>query len=1071
MGKDDIGIQVKLLSDKIYNQFLKLRTETDKNSKSFKNLEDAIVDALNSSPVLGFAKSMEQLTSMMIRATQKQTDYIENLHMLQAAYGETNSSGEKLVSTMADLSGLDISGLTKSLGQYRQLTTALGMNSDTANLLSENLLKMTNDIASLYNMETDVVSKKLMSALTGETKAIKILGADVTNAALQQKAYNLGITESVTNMSSAEKTILRYLTIFDQLKNSQGDFANTINSVANQTKIWNSQLDVLKRQLGASILPILETMLPVLNGILMAVNTIIGTVLGLFGISYNIGSISDEFLTLESGINGVTSASEKANKSLRGFDKLNVIKTPTSSSSSSSGVGGGIDSRMLAALQEYNDGLLEANNKARKIRNTILEWFGYTEDTNGALVFSGKLIDKIKIGLVGATLAFSIVLPVLKLVKSMKSVFNGLDGITGKSSTLLKFNKNIKGFSVPKASTIIKGLKDVALIIGGVGTIILAIGEIRKIPNFDTLLYSGLDILKTMFSGLGSIAIPLAATSALVGVMGNFNTKMYLKGLGDLALIVLGTEALILAVGYIRKLDYDGTIIESGISTLVKVFNGIGEIIIPLALLTGLSALAGIGTSIILPGLAVLAAVVSATSAFIAEVGAIVELYPNGTIIESGIQFLIKVFDGIGQMFGALVGGILEGAINSVASTLPFIGTKLSEFSNNANDFFKAINSINESSALGAKYLAQALLYIAEASVIDGLRRLVGFKTIDFSVLPEFATNMKEYARNLGSNFNSDIVTSSANAAKSITEIYNNLPKGNGWLQNFIGEKSLDKFSKTLPEFGENLKSYYNSIKGIDSTIVTNSASAAKSISELYNNLPKSDGFWQKIFGQKSLSSFGEDLKKFGEHYSSYASAMSSINTDNLNNVNNALTTLVNNLISVKNNNLSSVATTFGVNLKNLSSGITSLFKTSISKSDSQSIASKFGGSIGTAIADGIKSKLKVTSIKLTTKGLFGTETLGTYSLKAYASGGFPDKGDIFLANEKTPEYVGSINNKPAVANNNQIVDGISTGVARAMMSIKQTNRPVVIEAQGDTKGLLDFIDFKTKEDDRQYGL
>ena len=102
---------------------------------------------------------------------------------------------------------------------------------------------------------------------------------------------------------------------------------------------------------------------------------------------------------------------------------------------------------------------------------------------------------------------------------------------------------------------------------------------------------------------------------------------------------------------------------------------------------------------------------------------------------------------------------------------------------------------------------------------------------------------------------------------------------------------------------------------------------------------------------------------------------------------------------------------------------------------------------------------------------LMSNVTINRFRPKLYADGGFPNRGDMFIANEKAPEYVGSINNKPAVANQNQIVDGISTGVARAMLSIKSPRQPIVIEATGDTEGLLDFIQFKEKDKDRQYGL
>ena len=54
-------------------------------------------------------------------------------------------------------------------------------------------------------------------------------------------------------------------------------------------------------------------------------------------------------------------------------------------------------------------------------------------------------------------------------------------------------------------------------------------------------------------------------------------------------------------------------------------------------------------------------------------------------------------------------------------------------------------------------------------------------------------------------------------------------------------------------------------------------------------------------------------------------------------------------------------------------------------------------------------------------------------SIAGFASGGYPTRGDYFLANENgKPEYVGSIGNRTAVANQNQIVQGISYGVAMA---------------------------------------
>ena len=57
-----------------------------------------------------------------------------------------------------------------------------------------------------------------------------------------------------------------------------------------------------------------------------------------------------------------------------------------------------------------------------------------------------------------------------------------------------------------------------------------------------------------------------------------------------------------------------------------------------------------------------------------------------------------------------------------------------------------------------------------------------------------------------------------------------------------------------------------------------------------------------------------------------------------------------------------------------------------------------------------------------------------SFSLQWYAKGGFPEMGQLFIANEAGPEMVGKMGNRNAVANNNQIVDGIKNGVFEAVL-------------------------------------
>ena len=55
---------------------------------------------------------------------------------------------------------------------------------------------------------------------------------------------------------------------------------------------------------------------------------------------------------------------------------------------------------------------------------------------------------------------------------------------------------------------------------------------------------------------------------------------------------------------------------------------------------------------------------------------------------------------------------------------------------------------------------------------------------------------------------------------------------------------------------------------------------------------------------------------------------------------------------------------------------------------------------------------------------------------KKYATGGFPEMGQLFIARESGAELVGNIGGRTAVANNDQIVSGISNGVAVANESV-----------------------------------
>ena len=111
-------------------------------------------------------------------------------------------------------------------------------------------------------------------------------------------------------------------------------------------------------------------------------------------------------------------------------------------------------------------------------------------------------------------------------------------------------------------------------------------------------------------------------------------------------------------------------------------------------------------------------------------------------------------------------------------------------------------------------------------------------------------------------------------------------------------------------------------------------------------------------------------------------------------------------------------------------------------------------------------SKIKTDAYNLEKYG--STEFKGFSKPKQKADGGFLNTGEMFVAREAGPELVGRIGSKTAVANNDQIVNSIAKGLAMSGIG-KDTN--VTIVADSNTEGLLNFINFKQQQKNRQYGL
>lgn len=124
-----------------------------------------------------------------------------------------------------------------------------------------------------------------------------------------------------------------------------------------------------------------------------------------------------------------------------------------------------------------------------------------------------------------------------------------------------------------------------------------------------------------------------------------------------------------------------------------------------------------------------------------------------------------------------------------------------------------------------------------------------------------------------------DAIVNSATAGKALVELADTVPNTGGVVAFFTGNNDVDTFGEKLVPFGEAMKAYSEAIMGMDSAAITNSATAGKALVELANTIPNTGGLVSWFTGDNDLDSFGDSLVQFGSGIKSYSDSISGIDT------------------------------------------------------------------------------------------------------------------------------------------------------------------------------------------------
>lgn len=516
--------------------------------------------------------------------------------------------------------------------------------------------------------------------------------------------------------------------------------------------------------------------------------------------------------------------------------------------------------------------------------------------------------------------------------KGMKRLITSLKSV---SIIFVAFAKTAEIISSLSVKDVLKGLPAFALAIAGFGVILAALGGISKIPGATEVINDGAKIFAAMGKAIGAfigclitglvtnlpkdvsqtvaamgtiVTIVLALAPVVEALSGiEANIKNVLKGMASVALVIAGITGVLAALGGLSnipgftELMDGGSMVLSGIGRALGLFvgsliDGLAQAMtsdfeqVAKALVAVCSTMLAIGilTKIIkgtspaaaAKGIAAFAVVVAGLTAVFAALGGLAQIPGFNWIIGEGGAVLCKIGSIIGEFIGSIVSGLGVG----LTSGLPAMGQNLSDFMTSVTPFIEGARKINREMMDGVKALAEAILIITAADIVSGIASFLtgGSSIADFGEeIAEFGPCLKTFSDSV-SGINNANVTAAANAAKSLAEMAHEVPNEGGLASWFAGENNVAKFGDDIASFGSSLKQFDSNVKGITPENVVAAADAAKSLAEMAHKVPNEGGLASWFAGENNVAKFGTDIASFGLSLKQFSDNIAGISPENV---------------------------------------------------------------------------------------------------------------------------------------------------------------------------------------------
>lgn len=438
-------------------------------------------------------------------------------------------------------------------------------------------------------------------------------------------------------------------------------------------------------------------------------------------------------------------------------------------------------------------------------------------------------------------------------------------------------------------------------------------GVINSLKNVNS------DSLLKVVSAVGIMTVLMKTLSTVTSVLPS--AMVGLAGIGVAFTELSGILALLGGLAQIPGLKWligEGGILLETIGTAIGKFIG--------GIAGGISA--GVTSSLPVIGTN-LSAFMKNLEPFINSIGKI-----NGSIFsnvkELSKSILLLTGTSFIQSLTSCVGG--KQSFKNFGEQLEILGNSLEKFSEKSTEIASE-DVLNSTKAI--KIIIELMKSLPKTGGLS--QAFGGTKDLgDFSSkLGSFGDAVKKYADNV-SDIEPEKITSSATAIKAISDLLKNITNIENVDSGTLGSK--------FKNIGDGIKQYSEAVSGVNSDNVTNSLSAAKSLVEIVKSIYGTGSLFNS-FVSLNLSAFGDRLAQLGNALSKYSNSIGTINTSTIQSSASAVKNLLQALSTINTGNIVGILGTgvnfsaLGTNLSNLGSAITK-YSTSIQNATFDKITS-----------------------------------------------------------------------------------------------------------------------------------